>query len=85
MSVAKNIINQNSARLELIKGTKADGSDFYAYVLFPADVFEMIKEKFAKEEIDLSKYGIILHRGEGKEPEEGAEEKVLEQFKSMQK
>lgn len=85
MSVAKNIINQRSAVLELIKGNKLDGSSFYAYVLFPADVFEMIKEKFGKEEIDISKYGIILHVGEGLEPEDGVEEKVFEKFELLKK
>ena len=85
MSIAKNIINQNTATLELLKGKNSDGTAFYSYVLFPADVFEIVKEKFGKEEIDISKYGIVLHTGAGSEPEEGVEEKVFEYFKSLQK
>jgi hypothetical protein len=81
MVIARKIINQRSAVLELIKGTKADSKEFFAYVLFPADVFEEIKDKFNKEEIDISKYGIVIHSDFGSEPPEGLEEKVLEHFK----
>lgn len=81
MVIAKNIINQRSVVLELIQGTNPDGKDFYAYVLFPADIFEEIKDKFTTEKIDISKHGIVLHSDYGKHPPEGLEEKVLQHFK----
>ena len=81
MVIARQIINQRSAVLELIQGTESNDKAFYAYVLFPADVFENLKNKFGKEEIDISKYGIIIHSDYGSTPPEGLEEKILEHFK----
>ena len=81
MNIAQKIINQNSAVLELIEGITPDNKNFYAYVLFPADVFEKLKSKFDKEEMDISKYGIVIHSDYGSTPPEGLEERILNHFK----
>ncbi|GJM16883.1 MAG: hypothetical protein DHS20C13_22100 [Thermodesulfobacteriota bacterium] len=84
MSIAKNIINQNTAVLELIKETEPDGTLAYFYVLFTADVFEIVKEKLGKEKVDFSEYGIIIHHGTG-EPDEDSERLALEKLKDLKK
>lgn len=83
MSVAKKIINQNTAVLELIK-TQKEGLPYFYYILFTADVFEIVKEKFGKEEINFSEYGIILHEGKG-EPDVNTEKSVFEKLEELKK
>ena len=75
------IINQKSAVLEFIQGTKED-KDFYAYVLFPADLFDSLKSDIIGKEIDISQYGVVVHSDYGIEPPKGLEEKIIESFKT---
>jgi len=86
LSIAKEIIKQKTVTLELIKGKDISGSSFFAYTLFPADVFEkFVKPKLGKEAISLAEYGIILHRAEGEKPDAATEKMVLKKFEEMQK
>lgn len=81
-SIAKKIINQSSYTLELIKGKNKEGKDFFAYIVFPADVFEELKPRLGKEELDLSQFGIVVYGQEGKEVPEGLHEQVLAHFEA---
>lgn len=85
MTIAQKIIDQKTSKLELVQGKKDNGTPFWAYVLFPADVLEQLKPKFGKEKIQVNKYGIIIQEGIGRMPTAEMQKKVLNDFANLKK
>ena len=75
------LLEQNS---EMNIKTQKEGLPYFYYILFTADVFEIVKEKFGEEDINFSEYGIILHEGKG-EPDENTEKSVFEKLAKLKK
>ena len=75
------LIRSNDVRIaNLCTGTRADGSDFYVYLLqniLQADALQ--KAIMIGASVDFAQYGEVIAHGEGVEPSEEVKRKVEEE------
>ena len=83
MNIAREIINKKTVTLRLVVGETPDLNPFYAYILFPADVFAKISSTNKLDNCQISKYGIVVHSDYGKKPSEELESKILSHFEEQ--
>lgn len=83
MNIAREIINQKTVTLRLVTGETEDLKPFFAYILFPADVYKKISSNGELENGQISKYGIVIHSDYGTPPDQNLEKEIINQFKSQ--
>lgn len=82
-NIAKKILDEKTSIIHLMTGVTKENKPFYAYILFPADVFEKIKPQLESGQIsNLSDYGMLLHIEYGSTPPNGLSERMIEEFKN---
>lgn len=80
--IVKKILDEKTSVIQLMTGVTKENEPFYAYILFPADVFEKINDQLIKGQIsNLTDYGMILYIDYGTTIPEGLTEKIVSEFK----
>lgn len=81
--IAKKIIEAKTSVIHILKGITPKNEPFFAYILFPNDVFELIRDKLSQGQIsNISDYGMVLYLGYGNEIPDGLNDNIINFFEA---